>query len=438
MPIAYIALGSNVGDRRDHLAHGLIRLRDVGSVIAGSPLYDTVAVGGPSGQETYLNAVVALDTDRSPSDLLDHCLAVELERGRTRDIRWGPRTLDLDILWYDGVAVDAPGLTIPHPHLRDRPFVLAPLLDIAPTLGDADGPYSDAFAAVGSDGLIRASGPLVPDADRWMVGLADAVALSPDGDHQKVLAHPDWANTNGDAFGGFLAAVALEAVRSVRPGARPSHLTYRYLHPVASGAEIAVSYEVHREGSASADLTVSLGVDGVVAGRCAVSVIDRPLQPVDPPAMPEVMSMSEAVPVTELIGRTSRSIGSSIRSWTPLERWDVPDLASGDEPVLRAWTPNVALGGNDPFLAAATVVMPIDALIWPATMLAMGRLPDGPMLSTPTIELTARFASYVDDPWLLGEASVDHLTDRTVAGTVRAWGASGTYLAVGHSLNLVR
>ena len=148
--------------------------------------------------------------------------------------------------------------------------------------------------------------------------------------------------------------------------------------------------------------------------------------------------MSEAVPVTELIGRTMRPIGSSIRSWTPLERWDVPDLASGDESVLRAWSPNVALGGDDPYLAAATVVMPIDALIWPATMLAMGRLPNGPMLSTPTIELTARFASYVDDPWLLGEASVDHVTDRTVAGTVRVWGASGTYLAVGHSLNLVR
>lgn len=438
MPTAYIALGSNVGDRRDHLRHGLNRLGDIGSIVAGSPIYETSPVGGPSDQGPYLNAVVSIETMLRPEDLLEACLGIERERGRTREVRWGPRTLDLDIVWYDGETIDTPGLTIPHRELRRRPFVLAPLLDIAPGLGDGGGPYAEAFGATGAEGLVRITGPVAPDATRWMVGLADAVSLVPDGEALASIAHRDWANTNGDAFGGFLAAIALEAVRHVREGARPSHLTYRFLHPVAAGSDISVSYVVHRDGAASADLTISLRVDGVVVGRCAVGLIDRPLVPVDPPPMPSVMPMHDALPVTDLIGRTSRSIGSSIRSWTPLERWDVPDLASGNEAVLRAWTPNVALGMEDPFLKAATVIMPIDALIWPATMQRMERLPDGPMLSTPTIELTARFASFVDDPWLLGEASVDHVTDRTVAGTVRVWGGSGHYLAVGHSLNLVR
>lgn len=154
--------------------------------------------------------------------------------------------------------------------------------------------------------------------------------------------------------------------------------------------------------------------------------------------MPQVMPMSSAQPVTELVGFTDRTPGASIRSWTPLERWDVPDLVDGSEPVLRAWSPNVAMGSGNPFLHAASLVMPIDALIWPATLQTLGRLPQGPAIATPTIELTSRFGAPTTAPWFLGEARIDHRTDRSVSGTVRVWDDTGEYLATGHSLNLLR
>ena len=191
-------------------------------------------------------------------------------------------------------------------------------------------------------------------------------------------------------------------------------------------------------GRSSTDLTVSLAVGDQIVGRCAVGVIDRPLDTVAAPEAPAVLPMAETVPVAEYISGTDRPVGASLRSWGPLERWDVPDLRDGSEDVLRAWSANVVMGEEDLFLHAATIIMPIDALIWPATMQALGRLPDGPLKSTPTIELTARFADFGTDPWYLGEAEIDHITDRTVTGTVRVWGSSGKYLAVGHSLNLLR
>ena len=103
-----------------------------------------------------------------------------------------------------------------------------------------------------------------------------------------------------------------------------------------------------------------------------------------------------------------------------------------------AWSPNVVMGSGNPFLHAASLVMPIDALIWPATLQRLGRLPDGPAVATPTIELTARFGAPTLAPWFLGEATIDHVTDRSVSGTVRVWDDTGEYLAIGHSLNLLR
>ena len=437
VPTAYVALGSNVGDRMAHLSHALDRIHDLGTVVDGSPIYETEPVGGPSGQGPYLNAVVALTTDIAPAALLDGLLAIEAERGRTRTERWGPRTLDLDLLWFAGERIDQPGLTIPHPHLRERPFVLAPLVDVAPGLGDDDGPYADALLASGTDGIARVTGPVdvAGDGRRWMVGLDDATRL---GDDDTVAAHPDWSNTNGDAFGGFLVAVALRAGGAERPGSSPSHMTYRYLHPVPTGSELHVAVETHRSSGSSADMTITVTTGGIAVGRCAVGVVDRPLEVVDAPPMPPVMPMSLARPVTELVRFTDRTPGASIRSWTPLERWDVPDLVDGSERVLRAWSPNVVMGSENPFLHAASLVMPIDALIWPATLQALDLLPSGPAIATPTIELTARFGAPTQAPWFLGQSAIDHRTDRSVSGTVRVWDAFGEYLATGHSLNLLR
>jgi 2-amino-4-hydroxy-6-hydroxymethyldihydropteridine diphosphokinase len=128
---AFLGLGSNLGDRAAHLRAAVSAVPDL---VATSPVYETEPVGGPDGQGAYLNLVVELRTERSPRALLDAAQALERAAGRVREVRWGPRTLDVDVLWIDGVVVDEPDLEVPHPRLWERRFVLAPLADLAPDL----------------------------------------------------------------------------------------------------------------------------------------------------------------------------------------------------------------------------------------------------------------------------------------------------------------
>lgn len=132
---AYLGLGSNLGDRWDMLRDAV---RSLDGVAAVSPVYETDPVGGPSGQAQYLNVVVALDTDLTGRQLLGVCHRLESAANRIRDERWGPRTLDVDILWIDGVEVHEEDLEIPHPRMWERRFVLAPLADLAPDLVPAE------------------------------------------------------------------------------------------------------------------------------------------------------------------------------------------------------------------------------------------------------------------------------------------------------------
>jgi 2-amino-4-hydroxy-6-hydroxymethyldihydropteridine diphosphokinase len=127
---AFLGLGSNLGDRRATLVGAVRSLPDVAAV---SPVYETDPVGGPE-QGTFLNLVVELDTVRSASELLELCAEREAEAVRVREVRWGPRTLDVDVLWIDGVDIDEPDLIVPHPRMWERRFVLAPLRDLAPDL----------------------------------------------------------------------------------------------------------------------------------------------------------------------------------------------------------------------------------------------------------------------------------------------------------------
>jgi 2-amino-4-hydroxy-6-hydroxymethyldihydropteridine diphosphokinase len=136
---AYLALGSNLGDRLAHLqsaVDGLGRSAAV-RVIAISRVYETEPVGGPE-QDAYLNAVVAIDTALAPLELL--AFGQDLERAalRVREERWGPRTLDVDLLLYGDEHVDTAELMIPHPRMWERGFVLAPLRDLAPALVPPD------------------------------------------------------------------------------------------------------------------------------------------------------------------------------------------------------------------------------------------------------------------------------------------------------------
>jgi 2-amino-4-hydroxy-6-hydroxymethyldihydropteridine diphosphokinase len=124
-----LGLGSNLGDRRRHLKEAVDSLL---SVVAVSGVYETSPMGGPPGQDPYLNLVVAIETDLAARQLLGLCHRLEAAAGRVRDERWGPRTLDVDIIWIDGEVVDEPDLTVPHPRAFERRFVMVPLGDIAP------------------------------------------------------------------------------------------------------------------------------------------------------------------------------------------------------------------------------------------------------------------------------------------------------------------
>lgn len=132
---AFLGLGSNLGDRWDHLRAAVGSLD---GVVAVSPVYETEPVGGPGGQGAFLNLVVEIDTELDARQLLGVCHRLETAADRVRDVRWGPRTLDVDILWIDGVTVDEPDLQVPHPRLWRRRFVLAPLADLAPELVPAE------------------------------------------------------------------------------------------------------------------------------------------------------------------------------------------------------------------------------------------------------------------------------------------------------------
>jgi 2-amino-4-hydroxy-6-hydroxymethyldihydropteridine diphosphokinase len=127
---AFLGLGSNLGDRQALLADAVAALPDV---VAVSPLYETDPVGGPE-QGAFLNLVVELSTPLSARELLAVCAEREAAAERVRVERWGPRTLDVDVLWVDGEEVDEPDLVVPHPRMWERRFVLAPLRDLAPDL----------------------------------------------------------------------------------------------------------------------------------------------------------------------------------------------------------------------------------------------------------------------------------------------------------------
>jgi 2-amino-4-hydroxy-6-hydroxymethyldihydropteridine diphosphokinase len=132
---AYLGLGSNTGDRRAHLAQALDRLNATPGVrvTAVSSLYETVPVG-LTAQPDFLNAVAEVCTELPAEALLDAALAVEAALGRVRTVRWGPRPIDLDVLLVGGLRVAGGRLTLPHPRMTERAFVLVPLAEIAPGL----------------------------------------------------------------------------------------------------------------------------------------------------------------------------------------------------------------------------------------------------------------------------------------------------------------
>jgi 2-amino-4-hydroxy-6-hydroxymethyldihydropteridine diphosphokinase len=156
-----VGLGSNLDDRLALLEAAVLRLAALGAVRARSAVYESAPFGGPA-QGLFLNAAVLLEAAHSPTDLLAELLRVEAALGRERRERWGPRTVDLDILWAEGLVVDLPGLQIPHARLTERTFALAPLLDVQPDASPPLGgePYSAWLARLSEPALRRVWEPV--------------------------------------------------------------------------------------------------------------------------------------------------------------------------------------------------------------------------------------------------------------------------------------
>ena len=159
---AAIGLGSNLGDRAQHIATAVAALSELGSLHRVSSLYETAPMGGPR-QGAYLNAAAVVDTELSARTLLDRCREIERESGRDRRDRWGPRTLDLDILLYGNETIEEPALTVPHPRMTERRFVLEPLLEVWPDATLPSGTPLEEFRVAVSGQKVRKVEAVVPD-----------------------------------------------------------------------------------------------------------------------------------------------------------------------------------------------------------------------------------------------------------------------------------
>lgn len=133
---AYIGIGSNLAEPLQQVRQAMTALEAIpaSSLLAVSPWYGSTPMGGPDGQPDYINGVVCLQTQLAPHALLDALQRIENQQSRERHVRWGARTLDLDLLLYDDQRIHDERLTVPHPRMTERAFVLAPLADIAPHL----------------------------------------------------------------------------------------------------------------------------------------------------------------------------------------------------------------------------------------------------------------------------------------------------------------
>ncbi len=152
MSVAAVGIGSNLGDRFANLVAAAVGL-GAESLLAGvSSVYETAPVGGPE-QGPFLNAVVIIETARPAAALLQSMLTIERARDRKRLVRWGPRSLDLDLLIFDSATIDLPGLTVPHPRLLERRFVVEPLLEVWPEVALPDGTLVGSVEVEGDDPL---------------------------------------------------------------------------------------------------------------------------------------------------------------------------------------------------------------------------------------------------------------------------------------------
>ncbi len=164
MAVVFLGLGSNLGDPKANLCEAVERLSALPEIrlVRLSSLYLTAPVGY-TDQPDFINAVAEIETDLSPTELQAFTKGIERDMGRTRNFRWGPRVIDIDLLLYDAVEISTPELTIPHPRMTERAFVVEPLAEIAPDLPLPVGlTPGEVLSALGDQGVIR-----LPETDQW-------------------------------------------------------------------------------------------------------------------------------------------------------------------------------------------------------------------------------------------------------------------------------
>jgi 2-amino-4-hydroxy-6-hydroxymethyldihydropteridine diphosphokinase len=180
MTRAAIGLGSNLGDRLDSFRFAAEALAELGVVVSVSSLYETAPIGGPA-QDAFFNAVLVLDTDLDPRQLLDELHRIEAEAGRLREVRWGPRRLDLDLILYGNQRAEGGGMVVPHPRFPERRFVLDPLVEIWPEAETPDGRRVGEFLPGVADQEVARLGSWWPESnesDASVVGTGNSGGLS--------------------------------------------------------------------------------------------------------------------------------------------------------------------------------------------------------------------------------------------------------------------
>lgn len=218
-----VGLGSNLGERLDHMRMAVSRLAELGTGLTTSSLYETAPIGGPE-QDPYLNAVATFESTATPGQILDSLHQIEAKAERERTVRWGPRTLDLDIVAYSGPAVLEADLEVPHPRAAEREFVLAPLVEVWPEapVGEA-GTAAEALNALADQEVTRLGRRWVEDgslrpwglvAIQFVIIVGAALAMFFDGD---IEGQPRLLQTIGIVVGVVGAVVALGASRRLGP-----------------------------------------------------------------------------------------------------------------------------------------------------------------------------------------------------------------------------
>lgn len=269
-----IALGSNLGDRLDHLRAGLAGLEQLGQIIGISRVHETDPVGGPE-QGRFLNAVAVVDTAVAPLDVLARLLEIERSRGRERTVRWGPRTLDLDLIAYEGERLSLPTLEIPHPRAHERGFVLAPLAEVWPDVELANGSTAaQSLGTVGSSGIRpwqgswRTEAPHLGSEAVWWVA-AQLVLFA--GWLAVVLSTSQPASTVRSVVGGLMIVLAVGIMEAARR-ALGKNLT-PYPQPRADATLVSTGVYAHVRHPIYTGVILALAGASLLAGSIAAGLV---------------------------------------------------------------------------------------------------------------------------------------------------------------------